>query len=701
MAKVQARKPMTPAIIRRQVVLEELDVAPNGRFAIVARRFVDGQDRYASHLWLVPLVRGLGRTRALTGGAVHDGRPRISPDGRQVAFRRRCLEGKGAVSTLEILDLAGGSGAADQPWTLVAPEHGVGEVTWAPKGDRLAYTAEAGPARFLIPDPRSATARTGNDHERAPLGRRINRADWRWDEEGHVDRWEHLFVIGARRGARARQLTRGDWGVQHPSWDPSGRSLVFAADRTPTAEISPKTTIWRVGLGADEPIELMRLGGPAGRPVISPDGRWLAAVGVSATDPLDDLSPTIVVGPANGSGTPVELAPDLDRPVGTWVDTDLHGWQVSSRGGPAWAGNDGLVALVSDRGRCLPWHFPFDPATGRPAAEPAAGAAPMAATRAHPLAIGDAACNQLAVAAGSGRVVVVGTLDGRAAEVMTVENDRLRTRTTIGSSWQGLVRQPEMRLFQAPGAGGPIDVWMASPPDASMRALPTVLDIHGGPLGAWTAAPSIEVALLVSRGYRVLLPNIRGSASYGRDWIRPQLGDWGGVDAADVLAALDRAVATGWTDPARVGLLGLSYGGFMVNWLIGTSDRFGAAVSENGVTNQVNAWANSDSGPDYARTSLLGDPLSDAGMLKLWRQSPLAHVADINTPLLILQAEADERCPKADNEQLFVALRALGRTVEYVLYPEEYHVYQASGRVDRRIDRMTRMLDWFDRYLGA
>ena len=110
----------------------------------------------------------------------------------------------------------------------------------------------------------------------------------------------------------------------------------------------------------------------------------------------------------------------------------------------------------------------------------------------------------------------------------------------------------------------------------------------------------------------------------------------------------------------------------MVNWLVGTSDRFAAGVSENGVTNQVSDWANSDSGPDYARMALMGDPLSEAGMLKLWRQSPLAHVADIHTPLLILQAEADERCPKADNEQLFVALRALGRTVEYVLYPEEY-----------------------------
>lgn len=707
---------MTPAIIRRQVVLEELDVAPNGRFAIVARRFVDRRDRYSSHLWLVPLVRGLGRTRALTSGPVHDGRPRISPDGGRVAFRRRRFEGQDPASTLEILDLPSGRTGSGEPWTLVSPEHGVGELAWSPKGDRLAYTTEAGPARFLIPEGRSrATDRSGtmaratgrseamaraasratgrahdSDHDRAPLGRRITRADWRWDEAGYVDRWEHLFVVAAHRGARARQVTHGDWGVQQPSWDPDGRSLVFAADRTPTADLYPRPAIWRVGSTGGEPIELLHLSGPASNPTISPDGRWLAAVGVTSPDPLDDLSPGIVIARADGSGAPVALAPALDRPIGWWLDTDLLGWQVSSRGGPFWAGNDRLIALVSDQARCVPWQFELASEGGI-----GSGAQPQ------PLAIQDgAACEHLAISADGRRVVVVGALGTRAPEVMTAERGRLRTRTGIGSAWQRSVRQPEVELTRAPGGGGPIDVWVASPPGAGTEPLPTVIDIHGGPLGAWSAGPSLEVALLVSRGYRVLLPNIRGSATYGRDWIRPQLGDWGGVDADDVHAALDQAIATGLTDSARVGLIGLSYGGFMVNWLLGTSDRFGAGISENGVANQVNAWANSDSGPDYARTSLLGDPLSEAGMLKLWRQSPLAHVADIRAPLLILQAEADERCPKADNEQLFVALRALGRTVDYVLYPEEYHVYQATGRVDRRIDRMTRMLDWFDRYLG-
>jgi dipeptidyl aminopeptidase/acylaminoacyl peptidase len=257
-----------------------------------------------------------------------------------------------------------------------------------------------------------------------------------------------------------------------------------------------------------------------------------------------------------------------------------------------------------------------------------------------------------------------------------------------------------MSAVEAPGPGGPIETWIASPSGAGDAQLPTIVDVHGGPLGAWAPTPSIEVALLVGRGYRVVLPNIRGSASYGADWIRPQLGDWGGVDAADVHAALDHVVDLGLADPARIGVLGLSYGGFMVHWLIGTSDRFRAAVSENGVANQVAAWANSDTGPDYDRTSRMGDVLSADGVDRLWRQSPLAHVAEITTPLLMLQAEADLRCPPADNEQLFIALRWLRRTVEYVLYPEESHIYSVTGRPDRRVDRMTRMLDWFDRHLA-
>ena len=342
----------------------------------------------------------------------------------------------------------------------------------------------------------------------------------------------------------------------------------------------------------------------------------------------------------------------------------------------------------------MPWRFPIDLDTGRASEAPA------------PLSTGDLMAHSLGVAPRSkalpdGRVSFVGTVGTRPMELLTVSgvSAEPKVRTRQGSSWARDLAWPDMRLAEVPGPAGSIETWVASPAGAGQSALPTIVDIHGGPLGAWGPAPSLEVVLLCARGYRVLLPNIRGSATYGADWVRPQLGDWGGVDAADVHAALDHAVAAGLADPDRLGALGLSYGGFMVNWLVATSDRFKAAVSENGVANQVSSWAGSDSGVEYNRMSLLGSPLEPDGVARLWRQSPLAHVADIRTPLLILQGEADRRCPPSDSEQLFVALRVLRRNVEYVLYPEESHVYQAAGRPDRRIDRMTRVLDWFDRFL--
>ena len=138
-----------------------------------------------------------------------------------------------------------------------------------------------------------------------------------------------------------------------------------------------------------------------------------------------------------------------------------------------------------------------------------------------------------------------------------------------------------------------------------------------------------------------------------------------------------------------------------MNWLIATSDRFKAAVSENGVVNQVAAWANSDTGVIYNRAADLGEPTSPEGVEELWRKSPLRHVADINTPLLMLQPSDDQRCPAGDTEQLFVALRWLGRPVAHVRYPGEHHAFQGDGRFDRRLDRHRRVLEWFGRHMPA
>jgi dipeptidyl aminopeptidase/acylaminoacyl peptidase len=238
-------------------------------------------------------------------------------------------------------------------------------------------------------------------------------------------------------------------------------------------------------------------------------------------------------------------------------------------------------------------------------------------------------------------------------------------------------------------------------PAGARERCATVLLPHGGPTGQWAVVPTLEAVLLAGVGYLVAMPNIRGSYDRGGDWVAALDGDWGGVDADDCHAVLDHLVAEGLADADRLGCTGLSYGGFLVHWLIGTSGRFRAAVSENGVVNQVSAWANCDHGPRYSREARLGDVSSPEGAEQLWRSSPLRHVAAIRTPLLILQAADDQRCPAADNEQLFVALKWLGREVAHVRYPGEHHTFQGGGRFDRRLDRHRRVLEWFGRHMPA
>ena len=202
---------------------------------------------------------------------------------------------------------------------------------------------------------------------------------------------------------------------------------------------------------------------------------------------------------------------------------------------------------------------------------------------------------------------------------------------------------------------------------------------------------------MCAAGYRVLMPNIRGSATFGSEWVAGLSTAWGDVDAADAMAAVDALVARGLADPNRLAVMGLSYGGFLTQWLVGVTDRFRAAVAENGVANQVSAWANSFFGVHYNRRGGLGDPLSDEGMDQLWRTSPLRLAPNVRTPLLMLQSEEDRICPAADNEQLFTALKVLGREVEYILYPDEHHEMKSHGRPDRRIDRLERILAWVER----
>jgi len=343
--------------------------------------------------------------------------------------------------------------------------------------------------------------------------------------------------------------------------------------------------------------------------------------------------------------------------------------------GPVWLDDGSLATVIGTEGRNLPYQVDLD-GTATPLLDPTL-----------PVAV-------CAIQVAAGRIAVGAAEAGRAGEVWALEAGRMRQVTREGSAWQRRFPAVETRELTIPGPAGAIHAWLVSPAGAGRRRLPTVLHIHGGPTGSWGPGGTLDQMSLCAAGFRVLRPNTRGSTTFGAAWVKELSGRWGEVDAADALAAVDAVVAEGLADPERLGVMGLSYGGFLTNWLVGVTDRFAAAISENGVANQVSAWANSYFGVHYNRHAGLATPLTERGMRKLWSSSPLSNAERITTPLLILQAEEDRICPPGDNEQLFTALKVLDREVEYVLYPEEHHEMKNYGRPDRRIDRMERIRDW-------
>ena len=650
------------ALVRAQVALESFCLSPDGKRVVYALRRVV-RDEYESHLWTRPASGG--RARQLTQGRVRDSAPAISPDGRHLTFIRSQVGSPAAVAQAWILPLDGG-----EPWRLTSLPHGVASVHWSPDGGRLALVAQAGDPRFVIGEER---------RDRTPVARRLTRLDFRDDESGHVERRAHLWVVPFRRGAKPRQLTSGDFDVLHPAWSPDGARLAFAADRGSDATIAPRLQLWQVSTTGTRPRirELVSLAGDADRPAYSPDGRRLAFIGTDVDDPPDELPPSLWVMELP-SGEPRELSAGLDRPIGEWAWCDLL--IAEEAPGPAWIDDASIAVIVGDRGRDVPYRFDLG-----------GGAMPLVDPKEPVAAAG--------IAVAGGVTVASAAVGGASGELWQIRSGALHRLTREGSAWQTRFPAVHLEEVSLDGPAGPIQAWLASPDGAGRRRLPTILHIHGGPTGAWGPGGTLDAMALTAAGYRVLMPNIRGSATFGATWVGPLSGHWGEVDAEDALAAIDALVTQGLADPRRLGVMGLSYGGFLTQWLVGVTDRFGAAVSENGVANQVSTWANSYFGVHYNRRAGLGDPLSDDGMQALWRSSPLRNARNVTTPLLMLQSEEDRICPAADNEQLFTALKVLGKEVEYILYPEEHHEMKSSGRPDRRIDRLARIVAWFERHL--
>jgi len=305
-------------------------------------------------------------------------------------------------------------------------------------------------------------------------------------------------------------------------------------------------------------------------------------------------------------------------------------------------------------------------------------------------ALFDAAPNRLLYAASDLNTppdLFAAAADGAAERQLTQLNAGLLAGWTL----------PPVERLLFPGADGvQVEGWLVKPASGE-PPYPTILYIHGGPHGAFGQVYHFDTQMLAGAGYAVLLVNHRASTGYGNAFSTAIKGDWGNLDYTDLMAGMDEAIARGWADPDRLGVCGLSGGGNLSCWIVGQTDRFKAAVPENPVTNWVSFYGVSDIGPWFAVEQLGGRPHEIPEVYA--RCSPITYAHRCTTPTLLLQGEADYRCPAEQSEQFYNVLKAGGCIVEMVRFPASPHAGSIAGDLATRRAQNDALLGWMNRYV--
>ncbi|HET8625776.1 MAG TPA: S9 family peptidase [Thermomicrobiales bacterium] len=647
-------------------------LSPDGRLvAYVVKRAHLDRDEYTSAIHLVstgadgePIVE-----RQFTTGSHRDGEPRWSPDGRMLAF----VSDRAGKPQIYVIGLAGG-----EPRQVTHLARGASGPVWSPDGRSLAFLSSEGQG---VDD--AARERQGG------MIRHVTRQRYRFDVAGYSDdRFQHVWVVDVE-GGEPRQLTRGDQNDAMPAWSPDGRRIAFVSNRESEADLSFRSQLYVIpadgGAASGDGDGATRVGpglATAAAPAWSPDGATIACFGHTPETPPGGNNGVYAV-PAAG-GAPRNLTANFDRSAGSALFSDT--WSTMTAPPTLFWAPDGAAAYFTacDHGRVGLYRTTGD----------GGGALVVGGDRALAFVSPSAAGDRFAYAAGDFTTpcdLYTCGADGA--------DERRLTRLNAGLLGELPLQQPKHIPFTSFDGRFEVDAWLIRPAGYDpARRYPLVQIIHGGPHSIFGHVFFFDMQLWASCGWNVLFVNPRASQGYGEEFATANLADWGGADWREQEQALDLAIERGGVDPTRLAVTGLSYGGFMTDWIIGHTDRYRAAVSENGICNLVSFFTTSDIGWFWLEGEMGGRAVWD-NLDWYMAHSPINYVTRITTPTLFLQAETDYRCPIEQGEQFYTALRARGVPTEMVRFPGESHAFLSGGKPQSRLERRRHTLRWFERYL--
>jgi dipeptidyl aminopeptidase/acylaminoacyl peptidase len=696
---------ITESDLLRFTWIADPQISPDGSMVAFVRVVVNDKDnRYETSLFVVP-SSGSEAPRRLTAG-VRDTSPRWAPDGKQLAFVRSvskpAADGESAGKApqpqpgqIYVLAMEGGEA---RPLSDLA--HGVGTPVWSPDGTSIAFTA---PVDDKAPDERHDTRKDdGSSTDKKEPAKSdvkvITRAVYRANGNPtyvETERHSHIFTVTVPKSTsdqpKPKQITSGEFDERDLAWSRDGASIYFTSNRVAEAYYEPEDAdLYSVAAGGGPITKIASIDGTIREISLSPDGKRIAFVGTLHGQPVRSYSqPDLWVTEIAPGSTPRNLTAAYDFDVSSGIGGDQAAPRgqnstpiIWSRDGSSLVvataehGNANLRRVTIANGRIEPI---TDGAQSFVAFSATADGAKIAATISTQTRVGD-----------------IGILDTSRSSPSAIKPTQI---THVNDELFKDIRQSEPEeIWYTSFDGKRIQGWILKPPDFEPnRKYPMILEIHGGPHSAYGNTYTHEFQWMAAKGYVVLFTNPRGSTSYGQDFGNIIQYHYPGDDYKDLMAGVDEVLKKGYVDANRLGVTGGSGGGLLTNWTITQTQRFKAAVAQRDIADWYGFWFTADFTlfqPTWFHKAPWEDPQDFAA------RSPITHVANVTTPLMLVLGDADYRTPPADGgEMMFRALKYRKIPTVMVRFPRETHELSRSGEPRHRVERLQHIVGWMDQWL--